>query len=389
METTAETKITQRAVSSAFTKEDTLKLKGLAIILLIVHHCFMAPNRYEGQEVIFFPFSERKFNFIALSFKICVALFLFISAYGITISYKSKFPDYKFSAVESEKAIFKRLVKMLSGFLFIFILAQIYSVLIIRGGRYSFVYGSGLVGALYCLIDALGLAELFCTPTFLATFWYMSLATIAVILIPIMIKAYKRFGIISVLMISILVRMFFKPVPEAHYCYLPDYLFCIGTGIWSADIDVIGLIDRKRLFNSSVSNKIVKLLAILVIGAAAMYLRQKTKYTTLQAVWDGIIPILACYLVHAYIAKIPLIDNFLSYLGKHSMNIFLIHNFIRIMWYYDFTYSFKYWWLITIVLLAISVVLSNVVELLKRITKYDVIVAHILTRCDALYGESA
>lgn len=384
METTAEAKITKRRVSSAFTKEDTLKLKGLAILLLVIHHCFLAPDRYEGQEVIFFPFSERKFNFIALSFKICVALFLFISAYGITISYKSKFLDYKFTAKESEKAILKRLIKMLSGYLFIFILAQIYSVLIVRGGRYSFVYGSGLVGALYCLIDALGLAELFCTPTFLATFWYMSLATIAVILIPIMIKAYKRFGIISVLMISVLLRMFFKPVPEAHYCYLPDYLFCIGTGIWSADIDVIGLIDRKRLFSSSVSNRIVKLLVVLVIGAVAMYLRQKTKYTTLQAVWDGIIPILTCYLIYGYVGKIPVIKNLLSFIGKHSMNIFLIHNFIRILWYYDFTYSFKYWWLITIVLLTISILLSMLVEQLKKIIKYNEAVTWLVSKCDSL-----
>lgn len=101
-------------------------------------------------------------------------------------------------------------------------------------------------------------------------------------------------------MVSVLIRMFFKPMPEAHYCYLPDYLFCIGTGIWSADIDVIGLIDRKRLFGNSVSNRIAKLLIILVIGAVVMYLRQKTIYSTLQAVWDGIIPILTCYLIHAY-----------------------------------------------------------------------------------------
>lgn len=384
MEKTAESKTRHGAVSSAFTKQDTLKLKGLAIILLVIHHCFLAPDRYEGQEVIFFPFSERKFNFIALSFKICVALFLFISAYGITISYKRKFSDYNFSAKESEKAILRRLIKMLSGFLFIFILAQIYSVLIIRGGRYSFVYGSGLVGALYCLIDALGLAELFCTPTFLATFWYMSLATIAVILIPIMIKVYRRFGILSVLMVSVLIRMFFKPMPEAHYCYLPDYLFCVGTGIWSADIDVIGQIDRKRLFGNSVSNRIAKLLIILVIGAVVMYLRQKTIYSTLQAVWDGIIPILTCYLIHAYLGRIPAINNLLSFIGKHSMNIFLIHNFIRILWYYDFTYSFRYWWLITIVLLTISIILSILVEQLKKFIKYNEAVTWLVSKCDSL-----
>ena len=132
------------------------------------------------------------------------------------------------------------------------------------------------------------------------------------------------------------------------------------------------------------SNRIAKLLIILVIGAVVMYLRQKTIYSTLQAVWDGIIPILTCYLIHAYLGRIPAINSLLSFIGKHSMNIFLIHNFIRILWYYDFTYSFRYWWLITIVLLTISILLSILVEQLKKFIKYNEAVTWLVSKCDSL-----
>lgn len=66
------------------------------------------------------------------------------------------------------------------------------------------------------------------------------------------------------------------------------------------------------------------------------------------------------------------------------MNIFLIHNFIRILWYYDFTYSFRYWWLITIVLLTISILLSILVEQLKKFIKYNEAVTWLVSKCDSL-----
>lgn len=58
-------------------------LKGIAIIMLIVHHCFLSPLRYKGQELIFI-IPESVWNYVALFFKICVSLFVFISAYGLT-----------------------------------------------------------------------------------------------------------------------------------------------------------------------------------------------------------------------------------------------------------------------------------------------------------------
>lgn len=71
-----------------FSKTDTSKVKGIAIIMMIFHHCFLSAARYKGQIVLFMPFSEEFINDFALSMKICVAIFTFLSACGMTLSYK-------------------------------------------------------------------------------------------------------------------------------------------------------------------------------------------------------------------------------------------------------------------------------------------------------------
>ena len=109
-----------------------------------------------------------------------------------------------------------------------------------------------------------------------------------------------------------------------------------------------------------------------------------TRYTPLLAVWDGIIPLLVCYLMMAYFNRIPLLSDALRFIGVHSMNVFLVHNFIRIMWYYDFTYSFTHWLAITAVLLAISLAISVVLEAAKRLIRFDSLVARLRDSCERI-----
>ena len=61
----------------------------------------------------------------------------------------------------------------------------------------------------------------------------------------------------------------------------------------------------------------------------------------------------------------------LGFLGKHSMNIFLIHSFYRDVFFHKFTYSFYYAWLDYIVLMAISLVTSIVLEWFKKLIRYE------------------
>ena len=367
-----------KTLGAGFTTYDSSCVKGLAIILMLLHHCFLAPDRYEGQVVDFAPFSEAKLNWICLSFKICVALFVFISGYGIAYSYQRRCGKHLPSAREVSALTSARLVKMLGGYLFVFLVAQLWSLLVVHDDRWLKIYGSGLLGVLHALVDAVGLAELFGTPTFLATFWYMSLATLIVVLVPILLGLARRYGYGTLFALAVLLRVFFEPVAGATFAYLPNYLACVVAGMWAAETNVIG---RFRNREMGAFAELSTFVALLVLGAICLYLRQKTRQSSLLPIWDAVIPLLTCCIMCRWIDKLPVLAPVLDLIGRHSMNIFLAHNFVRIMWYYDFTYSFKKWWLIVIVLLVISLVISECIQILKRVTGYDNLVRHLHERC--------
>jgi hypothetical protein len=105
-----------------------------------------------------------------------------------------------------------------------------------------------------------------------------------------------------------------------------------------------------------------------------------------------IIPVFAVYYCYDFIINIKYIGEILIYLGKHSMNIFLTHTFIRYYYLSDFIYSFKHFILINLVLLVLSLLLSIAIEYLKKIVKYKVLVEKlrnlIMSRDDIQYDIS-
>lgn len=360
---------------SAFSISDTTKIKGWAIILMFMHHCFLAPERYEGQVVDFSPFSEHFINNVALSMKICVALFVFISAYGITLSYKKACgSDYdRLSPSIISAAIYRRAVKLWTSFFFIFLLAQMYSIIVVREGRFTYVYGTGIKGAVNCAIDAMGLAEMFHTPTFLATFWYISLAWIIIFTMPVFIIVYHRVGTMSLLFAGVLISVAFSYNGGVEIANFPRYAFVMATGIIAADKDLIVTIGEFHRIP-----KVIKLLLYIIAFMMLICVRQITRTTPILPVWDGIIALLTCVMFYEFFNRWFIIKDVLHLIGKYATDMFLIHNFIRIVWYYDFTYSFHRWWLIIVVLLAISLAVSIIIEGLKKLIRYDRLIDRLL-----------
>ena len=46
-----------------FTKENTLQLKGIAVIFLLYHHLFNSPSMYQNFEVSFFSIDRKNCEF--------------------------------------------------------------------------------------------------------------------------------------------------------------------------------------------------------------------------------------------------------------------------------------------------------------------------------------
>ncbi len=352
-----------------FSIDNTLALKGIAIIMLIFYHCFSTVSRFKNYDVSFFPLEQDLAVEITLTFKICVSIFTFITGYGLMLSLKKLNAEYKWDKKEICKWILNRLIKLLSGFVIIVVLSWIICQAI-DGKVWDTYFSDGgiLYGIIQMVIEFLGLSDIMGTSTLNTTWWYMSAAVLFVLSVPLFAKLFKKIGTISTLLLVVFVpRIIGWEYSNSSYM---TFLFCLLLGMFFAENNLMMKIANFKIVNNRILNKIIKFI-LETIFIILMYF----VYSNLPAklFWEiryGIIPVcLMCYLYEFFI-DIPIIKQTLKFLGKHSMNIFLIHTFIRATYMRDFIYSFGNWIIIAIVLLGISLVLSIVLELFKKLIRY-------------------
>ena len=355
-----------------FTKEHTMQMKGIAIIILLFHHCFLNAQRwatvpYEKlattkgwgyYPISFAPFSSHTIQYLASFSKICVAMFVFMTGYGMWVSYESQKKKTTMS-----NYIKKRMVTLMTGFLIIFVVTEI---LAIPTGRFIEVYGHDFRSVVYMIIDALGLAELLGTPLFCLTWWYMSLAIVLLMIFPFVHSIMEKYQWI-VVVASIIVP---RACGFGQSTDLFRYLLAYTLGMYFAQHDLLARI-KEKFMEQNVVGKLLSLIVSLIGLAVIIKCRQNAwigwKYLDF---WDGFAAMYVIVLSYIYILNGKWIVKGLGFLGKHSMNIFLIHSFYRDVFFHKFTYSFYYAWLDYIVLMAISLVTSIVLEWFKKLIRY-------------------
>lgn len=356
-----------------FTKEHTMQMKGIAIIILLFHHCFLNAQRwatvpYEKlattkgwgyYPISFAPFSSHTIQYLASFSKICVAMFVFMTGYGMWVSYESQKKKTTMS-----NYIKKRMVTLMTGFLIIFVVTE---VLAIPTGRFIEVYGHDFRSVVYMIIDALGLAKLLGTPLFCLTWWYMSLAIVLIMIFPFVHSIMEKYQWI-VVVASIIVP---RACGFGQSTDLFRYLLAYTLGMYFAQHDLLARI-KEKFMEQNVVGKLLSLIVSLIGLAVIIKCRQNAwigwKYLDF---WDGFAAMYVIVLSYIYILNGKWIVKGLGFLGKHSMNIFLIHSFYRDVFFHEFTYSFYYAWLDYIVLMAISLVTSIVLEWFKKLIRYE------------------
>ena len=356
-----------------FTKEHTMQMKGISIIILLFHHCFLNAQRwatvpYEKlattkgwgyYPISFAPFSSHTIQYLASFSKICVAMFVFMTGYGMWVSYQSQKKKTTMS-----NYIKKRMVTLMTGFLIIFVVTEI---LAIPTGRFIEVYGHDFRSVVYMIIDALGLAKLLGTPLFCLTWWYMSLAIVLIMIFPFVHSIMEKYQWV-VVVASIIVP---RACGFGQSTDLFRYLLAYTLGMYFAQHDLLARI-KEKFMEQNVAGKLLSLIVSLIGLAVIIKCRQNAwigwKYLDF---WDGFAAMYVIVNSYIYILNGKWIVKGLGFLGKHSMNIFLIHSFYRDVFFHEFTYSFYYAWLDYIVLMAISLVTSIVLEWFKKLIRYE------------------
>ena len=288
-----------------FTKKDTSVVKGIAVLMLICHHL--------GMGILVPPLDWRNdslYTIIATLSKVCVAIFIFLSGYGLNESHKCwKGTDFSF--------VKKHLSKLLKQYWFIFIIFVPLGFLC--GANPINVYGTGSRGFVNFLLDFFGMKALFNTPTMNQTWWYMETAIVLYVLFPVLKRLLKHFSVILLIVTFI---------PILNYSYFCDGSYDNCREIFWMLPFVVGMMfskyDLLNKFSNILENRYNIVCTLSIIFVLVMtFLR-----SYFGIIVDTLFAISIILFSKATISRIHGVSNIFDYFGVHSANIFMMHSFL-------------------------------------------------------------
>lgn len=201
-------------------KQDTTAIKGIAICLMLWHHLFLSTAEYGNVA-----------HSLAQVFKVCVALFLFVSGYGLTKQYsKMEKPYFK----NTFKFLLKRYVNFFLPYWFCFILVVLVGNLV--GFTFEDVYPTSRNTLKCFLLDAWGLMG---WGSYLSTWWFNKMILQLYLVFPLLYQLVRNKYVALVVLAVI-------GVMQPHALQLPGNIFCVIEGGIPAFF--LGMIAAKHQF---------------------------------------------------------------------------------------------------------------------------------------------
>lgn len=160
-------------MSKGLKKEDSMALKGIAVLMLVFHHCYRTAAKFEQYDVVFCGLSASQVITAAEICKICVAIFAFVSGYGLMYGYTI---DKKKRNTRSISAwTLRHILSVMSGFWFVSVIFYGIYICLARNGFYK--WGENAVEKCFCILaDVCGVSSFLGTKSLNGAWWYMSAA---------------------------------------------------------------------------------------------------------------------------------------------------------------------------------------------------------------------
>lgn len=331
---------------------DSNVFKGIAILIMLFHHLFLRPEMY-GYDDIFIHGHGLIFS-IAKMCKVCVAIFVFISGYGLTEKYGS------LSNIKLKDFYWKRFVKLMLNYWFVWLIFVPVSVLWL-GPSFAEVYGSDYLIHGRVILDFLGIVN-WLGPTvynYIGAWWFYGCIIGLYLLYPLLLKLMKQN------------EYYLLALAITIFCLPSDILFCIRIYL---PVFVCGMLysfhdnDRSKCIAPPIAIWVVTFFFIL-IG------RHKPQGNDFY-VYDALIMVTGAY-IYQHISGFGKVKNVLAYFGKYSMDMFLIHGFFYKWWLHDIIYATKIPFIIYISLVAISLIVAIAIEKTKQVIGFNHLVKYL------------
>lgn len=281
-------------------KDDTWFLKGIAILLLLYHHL---------------PF-DSDWGFVPKSgARVCVWIFLFISAYGFSLQMKEKYEK------KPVRFIFKRVLLLYSQMWFFYLFNL--TVSIIWNHRLIDYFKSSVFNL---PLDMLGLYSIFGKPE-IASYWYVNFLIVVIVLFPVLYYLAKWTSWFSIPVVILVTQLIPYKMVFIHGGQLNYYLLMVMLGILFAQKNVFeklaGFKHKKDFVVTVVSLLLISVL--LVLRYILLPYTTEKWYLSIGPV-SAAIAIIIIMLVFLQRTE-GKIAQLIQKLGKHSGNIFYIHWF--------------------------------------------------------------
>lgn len=359
--------------------------KGLAIFLLLAYHLFENEALVTAMNVNYAPFPLQAFLLITSFGNICVAVFVFLTAFGIASGLLAQggfsagksasgqssplsgsvHPAGGISPADACRQAARRFLALALQFAALFL-----SVNLLWWHRFDYrsLYGPGKQGILFFLTDATGLSAPFDTPTLNETWWYMELAYLLIFLVPLLTWLVQKTGY------ALLLFTVFAPFAVTFHPDLKRYLFvavfgvCAAYGKWPHRLLTLKL-PRVLQWLIGIPGFVLCILIRQNIVVQEYFIHLTDAPMVLFLVW----------LAAALLGSIPFAGKLLAFIGKHSMNIYLVHTFFYMTLWREFVYYFKYALITWLLLLTTCLLYSVLLEWLKKITGLNKLLTRIKT----------
>lgn len=346
--------------------KDSQLIKGIGILLMFFHHLYYNVENYTSYELSGLIINSDINYKIAVAAKVCVSLFVFITAYGISTKLKAYSDTNNTKSIYSDICL-KSAVKLIKNISCLLLIIIFISYLFNFEHSASSVWGASLLKKIIGFVtNALGVAGLFNIPLYASSWWYIRLALLLIALIPVLYKAVCKFGGASILLLSLFIiqSLGFNTTTDG----LPRYLLVTVLGIVFAEYNII-----EKVENYLNNNKALKSLTVILLILSVPVIIIIRSHTSSKYLVDAVMTLVIVLIANLFIRYIPIVRTILSSFGKYSLQMWLIHSFFTVYWFREFTYSFKNIWLILSVLTICTFTISYIYTNFSRIFNLDVI----------------
>jgi hypothetical protein len=353
--------------SFVFSKSMTAISKGFAILLMVYHHLFTFPNRISAVDykpimiVNDLPLDQ----LIADSGKLCVAIFLFLSGFGLYKSFEAK---RIFTFQQGLKRILN-FYKLYWIVFFIFIpIGLIYFNDSIRYSWNTKQFFYNLLALIH---------------TYNGEWWFIPIYIELIFVFPLLIRLVEKNPVVVCYLsfIGLFLSGFFLHIDDffSKYELIQILINHLGTdliwqvmfvtGIFFAKYSLFG--SMERFFLKTHLNYRIIFLSLLVI---CYYIRQyalkfviDTRGTEIEGIYnyaDFILAPIAIFSFVKLIQNITILERLFLLLGKHSTIIWLTHTFFIYYYFQEIMYAPYYSVLIVIWVFIITILVSIGINLL-------------------------